>query len=419
MLLNSPAIRHTGDVRASMALPGQFPNFAQGAVQISEYLKGVYTVNGTRVVGQLQWNAVNRRWARKGTVPFYGDYIDIATMPYLAPDRSVGRRTWTPNNQTTQNTPLGPVPFAPNLLVAWSDNRDMRAAPGVDNNPAVAVPYTTPAGLNLPAMSVYDPTQTRPVCTVPSEAYKTGTTNQNTYTARLSVGFVAAAPGNNKSLGALQRAFVVFVRNDTGLIKTFQLAASPPAGGRASFDQFDPLRLVAGGQRPGTVERGPHGVRQSTIRRTRHRSRRMPRFASMSSRSWRARRSWPRAYCSTAIPVRPKSTARRSIAGRSSRPKSTARKSTAEGSNHPRSTARRSIRRRSTAPRSTARRGGHSASVRPKSTARRSIVRRSTAPRSIVPRSTAPRSTAPRSPTRGFGSGTPVTRRGSTTPRRS
>ena len=244
VLVNSPAIRHTGDVRASMALPGPSPNFAQGVTQISEYLKGVFTVGGQRVVGQLQWNAVNRRWARKGTVPFYGDYIDIATRPYLPPDPVAGRTTWTPNNQATIATALGPVPVMPNLLVAWSDNRDMRAAPGVDNDPAVAVPYTTPAGLSLPTRSVYDPTQNRPVCTVPSEAYKTGTTNQNTYAARLSVGFVAAAPSNNKELGALQRAFVIFVRNDDTTTKSFRLITTPPPGGFASFDQFDASQLI-------------------------------------------------------------------------------------------------------------------------------------------------------------------------------
>ena len=31
VLVNSPAIRHTGDVRASMALPGAAPNFDQPA----------------------------------------------------------------------------------------------------------------------------------------------------------------------------------------------------------------------------------------------------------------------------------------------------------------------------------------------------------------------------------------------------
>ena len=73
------------DVRASMALPGVAPTFDQPTL-ISEYLRGVGFANGQRVATQLQWNAVNRRWARRGTVPFNGDYIDIATLPYLPPD---------------------------------------------------------------------------------------------------------------------------------------------------------------------------------------------------------------------------------------------------------------------------------------------------------------------------------------------
>ena len=124
-------------------------------------------------------------------------------------------RRGRPTIKPTIPTPLGPVPVMPNLLVAWSDNRDMRAAPGVDNNPAVACAVQHAGGTEL-AVHRASTTRLRRGRSAPcrTEAYKTGTTNQNTYAARLSVGFVAAAPGNNKELGALQRAFVIFVRND-------------------------------------------------------------------------------------------------------------------------------------------------------------------------------------------------------------
>ena len=247
-----------------MALPGRAPAFGDHATKISEYMQGVgFTANGQRVVGALQWNAVNRRWARRGTVPFYGDYIDIATMPYLPPDEAAGRRSWTPNNQLERDTPLGRAPVMPNVLIAWTDNRDMRTAPGADSipeghnpgNPAgndppdpnspqpAPVPYVVPAGLNLPPGSIADPTQTRMECT-PGNSYQTGTTNQNAYAARVTVGVLAGSPGNNKELGALQRAFVVFVRNDTTAGKAFRLLASQPPGGIASFHQFDGSRTI-------------------------------------------------------------------------------------------------------------------------------------------------------------------------------
>jgi DNA-binding beta-propeller fold protein YncE len=247
LLTAAHPVRHTGDIRAATALPGATPNFAGDTTMVSEYLKGV-TVgsNGQKV--QLQWNAVNRRWARKGTVPFNGDYIDIATMPYLPPDPDRGRKSWVPNNQSTIATSVGTVSVVPNVLIAWADNRDMRT-PGVerrdvDGNPLDPVPYVTPAGF-AKEQSWYDNTQTRLVCEVATDAYKTGTTNQNVYAARASAGWVAGSPGNNKGLGIIQRAFVVFVRNeDLRFSKTFKLVAYQPTGGVASFDQFDATKTT-------------------------------------------------------------------------------------------------------------------------------------------------------------------------------
>jgi hypothetical protein len=251
-VLPEPGIRHTADVRASMALPGAAPAFDQPTM-ISEYLRGVGFANGQRVTEQLQWNAVNRRWARRGTVPFNGDYIDIATLPYLPPTNGTG--AWIPNNQAVVQTALGPAPRVPLLLVAWTDNRDMRTGQDVDippghdpGNPAspqpAPVPFVVPAGLNLPPGSISDPTQVRIECTTSGDVYKTGTTNQNAYTARATIGVAAGTPANNKQLGNLQRSFVVFVRNDTQTGKRFTLVASQPAGGFATFDQFDTARTT-------------------------------------------------------------------------------------------------------------------------------------------------------------------------------
>ena len=249
-----PGIRHTADVRASMATPGAAPKFDQPTM-ISEYLRGVGFADGRRVATQLQWNAVNRRWARKGTVPFNGDYIDIATLPYLPPDPGTRSTAWVPNNQAVVQTALGPAPRVPLLLLAWTDNRDMRTGADVDippgHDPAdptspqpAPVPFLTPTGLDLPPGSIADPTQVRLECTTAGDVYKTGTTNQNTYTARATIGVAAGTPANNKVLGNLQRSFVVFVRNDTLAGKTFRLVTSQPAGGFAAFDQFDTARTT-------------------------------------------------------------------------------------------------------------------------------------------------------------------------------
>jgi hypothetical protein len=244
--VNPPAKRHTADVRAAMADPLAAPDFAADVAQVSKYLMGRTPSIAPDIPGQavqLQWNAVNRRWARKGTVPFDGDYIDIATRAFLPPDPTANppRTNWTPNN--------GVVPTTPSIMMAWTDNRDMRDVTPAQLNPDGSVPFAVPA--NVPGVlelgsgaSIVDPTQTRQMC-VPGQVYKTGTTNQNVYAARALAGIAASSPSGNKALGAVTRSFVVHVRNDTGFLKTFRLQiANQPAGGVASFDQFDPNQFI-------------------------------------------------------------------------------------------------------------------------------------------------------------------------------
>ena len=236
------AKRHTADVRLAMAVPVAAPNFSADVARVSKYLMGKTPSIAPHIPGQpvqLQWNAVNRRWARKMTVPFDGDYIDIATRPFLPPDPTANppRPNWTPNN--------GLVPATPTVVLTWTDNRDMRDVPPSKLNPDGSVPFAVPA--NMPGVlelgsgaSIVDPTQTRQMC-VPGDVYKTGTTNQNVYAARALVGFAASTPNGNKALGAVTRSFVVYVRNDTAASKTFRIQiANQPPGGVASFDQFTP-----------------------------------------------------------------------------------------------------------------------------------------------------------------------------------
>ncbi len=247
--VNGTAKRHTADVRAAMANPVAAPNFGADVARVSKYLMGRTPSIAPSVPGQpvqLQWNAVNRRWARKMTVPFDGDYIDIATRPFLPPDPTANppRPDWTPNN--------GLVPTTPTILMAWTDNRDMRDVPpsklNSDGSVPFVVPVNVPGVLELPAgASIVDPTQpTRPMCVpLSGNSYKTGTTNQNVYAARALAGFAASSPSGNKALGAVTRSFVVYVRNDTDVSKTFRLQiANQPPGGVASFDQFNPTQFV-------------------------------------------------------------------------------------------------------------------------------------------------------------------------------
>jgi hypothetical protein len=185
--VNPPARRHTGDVRLAVADPGVAPNLADEVAKVSKYLMGRTPSIAPSVPGQavqLQWNAMNRRWARRTEVPFVGDYIDIATRPYLPPDlrATPPRPDWTPNN--------GSVPVTPSVLIAWSDNRDMRDLPPSQLNPNGSVPFAVPANvpgvLELPSggqhcRSDADPlrfVRYRPTCTRPARRIRTCTRHE-------------------------------------------------------------------------------------------------------------------------------------------------------------------------------------------------------------------------------------------------
>ncbi len=65
--------------------------------------------------------------------------------------------------------------------------------------------------------------------------------NQNIYNARVTWGIEAGSPTNTKPLDlpGAARAFVVFVKNNTGSMRHFLLKiAGQPVGGQASFLQF-------------------------------------------------------------------------------------------------------------------------------------------------------------------------------------
>ncbi len=207
--------RHTVDVRAAMAAPGVAPAFG-ASVRVSEYLMGSRPGTGPRPVEQLQFNPPNLKLFKLGTVPFFGDYIDLTPSPAFVPTAA---GAWTFNT-----APIS----SPLYHVVWTDNRDI--VPPMDGD---WTKYTPPGSVG--GISTFDG-QTRLGVCIPGQD---GMRNQNIYTARITGGLVAGSPGNNKPLDPLlQRAFVVFAQNATDTTRIFRLTIdSQPAGGRASFLQ--------------------------------------------------------------------------------------------------------------------------------------------------------------------------------------
>ena len=219
---SSDARRQTLDVRAAQGVPGNPPTFFP-SVQVSGYPYG--SVPASTQIQQLQVDPPNLPMFQSGTLPFFGDYIDIAGPTFIANRDG----TWRFNDRATD----------PDFThVVWADNRDV--VPPADGNWA----NYTPPTYGTSTTSIFDPTQQRPACT-PSTTGNTGDRNQNLYTAQLAPGVVVSSPGNAKPLGTgsngqlIQRQFAIVVANTTDQTRYYQLAVNAqPTGGAASFLQF-------------------------------------------------------------------------------------------------------------------------------------------------------------------------------------
>lgn len=193
--------RHTLDVVIAQANPGAQPAFT--TARVSQYKFGLRN-DSTDIPGelqQLQVNPPNFPMFAAGTLPFIGDYIDVAGLSFLSP--AVTGNSWQFNTSALKS---------PTHYITWTDNRDVR--PPADGNWA----DFTPPG---------------PSC-VPGQE---GDRNQNIYVSRITQGLMVSSPQNSKPLStSLQRAFVVIIQNFTNFDKTFRLTIpSQPAGGYASF----------------------------------------------------------------------------------------------------------------------------------------------------------------------------------------
>src|SRR6202046_3498929 len=223
---SSDARRQTLDVRSAQAMPGNPPTFFP-SVPVSDYPYG--SVPASPEIQQLQVDPPNLPMFQSGTLPFFGDYIDVAGPTFIA--NSDG--TWRFNNEASD----------PDFThVVWADNRDV--VPPADGNWA----NYTPPTYGTSSTSIFDPTQQRPACTTQTTG-NTGDRNQNIYTAQLAPGVVLSSPGNSKQLGTgakgqlIQRQFAVVVANTTPQVRYYQLNVNAqPTGGVASFLQF----VVAG-----------------------------------------------------------------------------------------------------------------------------------------------------------------------------
>ncbi len=205
--------RHTVDLRVAEAAAGAAPVFA--STTVSQYRFGLTAADTGTPTGltQLQNNPPNLPLFSQGTLPFLGDYIDVAGQNFKAN----GSGGWTFN--TSASAPL--VAYA-----TWTDNRDVK--PPLDGNWAN---YTPTGAVH---QSVLDPTQQTPPCVNGQE----GMRNQNVYSSRITEGLVVGSPQNVKPLSAtLQRSFVVTLQNLTSQQRTFRMTVTQPSGGQASFLQ--------------------------------------------------------------------------------------------------------------------------------------------------------------------------------------
>ena len=223
-------LRHSADVRGAQASAADIPVFTDYSIldipstQASRYPFVIFDDAGMPFSQQMQYNPPNLPMFRGGTVPFFGDYVDLAALRFFVDETG----TW--------DFDLDPARGSSVLHAVWTDNRDVIGPPDGD-----WLSYVPPGDGSTPT-SLFDPTQTVPACSPgddPTVVDRTKMRNQNIYTARLTQGLSFAVPGNNRPLGTIQRVFVGFLQNLTDEDKLFRLQIlNQPVGGSASFDQF-------------------------------------------------------------------------------------------------------------------------------------------------------------------------------------
>jgi hypothetical protein len=217
--------RHTVDIRAARASSGLPPIF-NSSILVSQYAFGspaggpADTLPGdSENIQQLDFDAPNLPMFQLGTVPFVGDYIDIAG-PTFVPYMSGAKQMWRFNNQASD----------PDYThIVWTDNRNV--VQPADGNWANYTPVGSSGGT-----SKFDPNSSAPTCT-PGQ---TGVRNQDIYTATLSSGLILGSKANYIQTSAVAvREYPVTIENPTGQTLYYLLAIqNQPTSGSASFLQY-------------------------------------------------------------------------------------------------------------------------------------------------------------------------------------
>jgi Putative Ig domain len=244
-----PYYHHTIELYSKMAnVDGA--NLQWGpSVRVSQYKFGKSASDTGPDSVQKQWEIINLRLFARGTKVFDSDYADAAGPPMLPPDPAATppRSRWTLDTGQSGD---------PSFYGVWTSNRDVRrVAAHTDASGNTPVPYTPP-GLTGPIRPDSAPFFVG--CTPGPNTDFTKTMDQNLYGARIGLGTFAFSPGNNKqvtpevaqNLGSdFQRAYVVTVRNDSTVEKTYQLVIPlqfrNPPGGSVAFTQFPSFPVTA------------------------------------------------------------------------------------------------------------------------------------------------------------------------------
>ena len=231
--------RHTIDVQAAQVTPppaGQTTLPAFFTFRVARYFVGFDPT--TSQAEQLGVDPPGLPMFVKGSEPFIGDYIDVAgDPPFVLNNGKWGFNVSSQNPQVFHAT--------------WTDNRDVVQPPNGDWTQYV--PPFSNSNLAGSHPSIFDPTQIVPQCQAGTNDQYLGTRNQNIYTARIEPQLIVSSPGNQKTLGfipssnaLLQRAFPLYVRNNTNITRYFRLMinnqpllanGSPDPQGQASFQQ--------------------------------------------------------------------------------------------------------------------------------------------------------------------------------------
>jgi HYR domain len=286
--------RHTADIYHAQISGGtaSAPGTPRGSVKVSQYAVGNagsdFRPTDAGDGQQLEFNYVNGRLFRQATKPFLGDYNSVA-----APEFRLDQGGNWVSNQGALGSDPGPTD--PTFHAFWADNRDVRsnvytqtaclagAVPGSPECP-VSSEYTpanadepkflgetgstatgqctrdfapfpafSPAYCLPPDQEDADQCYARYVASYEeylaglqwsgseSQSLKALSRNQNVYSSVIKPGVVFGTASATKPTN-IQRAFVVFVRNENSgnEAQTFVLDASPypvGSGGSASFTQ--------------------------------------------------------------------------------------------------------------------------------------------------------------------------------------